>query len=740
MKKIFILLILSFFSVQGLAGSCPDGSEPVKSVSADGSYFVFNCGGSNTANSSASSQKVAKALAGIDIENDPNIDFFKPPETPYPTGTLYFFGYKWQMADFNKDGYSDVLYIGAMIPNNIDSVGVDTSGACGGGVCKGNKPLPSLFLGDAKHNLTYAPELIIDKREDSGMSSGYRALVADYNNDDILDFYVADTGLGTHNGVRDSYFLSQPNGTWLESSKTHLSHSNFVVFDHGGATGDIDNDGDMDVVITDNTCSNCVTALWCLINDGTGFLNKRICGGSPALGLELADMDGDGDLDAIVGAHEYGKYGSRLTGIVWNNGKGDFPSYNTTPFKQYKNKWGTIPEVSAADLDNDGDLDVVYSRAGELYVGTALQIIENLGNKKFKDHGIFPLVEAPDDFIPTHEGNEWNDFIEDIRFRDLDKDGDIDLYLSGSMSRKTDSMVLLNQGNFSFELLRPSLAKVYVVSEFEVQREEKKKAEKLSADQRRKEKNDAMKAELAADVARIKAEIAAEIEAEKAKSIAEESAKALVEAAKAAVDELIEKELAELEAELLEEAKVKRITEEKQEQKMLDELAVQREAEHPFSKALSSLNETVFEGEKGFNAFTSPVVLNSKVQILGYKNLKTGSKSVMARLHLQFWGNNVSTNVCIFWHQKNKFMGVKLSFLKNDWGGIKGITKFGTNTCEGVSGFIGHWEVGDNSNALTKLGIKAILIEIQKNTRQLLEALDEQTDVSLSFLTSKEFH
>ena len=24
----------------------------------------------------------------------------------------------------------------------------------------------------------------------------------------------------------------------------------------------------------------------------------------------------------------------------------------------------TVPEVSAADLDNDGDLDIVYSRAG----------------------------------------------------------------------------------------------------------------------------------------------------------------------------------------------------------------------------------------------------------------------------------------------------------------------------------------------------------------------------------------
>ena len=532
MKKLFLLLILSFFSAQSFAGSCPDGSEPVKSVSADGTYFVYNCGGGNeqssssTANSSNANSNT-KALAGVDIENDPNIDFFKPPDTPYPTGTLYWGGVMWQMADFNKDGYSDVLYIGAMIPNNIDKVGVDTSGACGGGVCKGKKPLPSLLLGDAKHNLTYAPELIIDKREDSGMSAGRQLLFADYNNDDILDFYVADHGVGTHNGVRDSYFLSQPNGTWLESSKTHLSHSNFVVFDHGGATGDIDNDGDMDVVITDNTCSNCVTALWCLINDGTGFLNKRICGGSPALGLELADMDGDGDLDAIVGAHEYGKYGSRLTGIVWNNGKGDFPSYNTTPFKQYKNKWGTISEVSAADLDNDGDLDVVYSRAGELYVGTALQIIENLGNKKFKDHGIFPLVEAPDDFIPTHEGNEWNDFIEDIRFRDLDKDGDIDLYLSSSMSRKTDGMVLLNQGDFVFKLLLPQSTKIVdgiIVKKTPVSEEQK--AEEQAMEDELAEFEAQLEEELAAEAADAITKRKAKVAAAKAKRIAEEATNA----------------------------------------------------------------------------------------------------------------------------------------------------------------------------------------------------------------------
>ena len=47
MKKLLLLLILSFFSPQGFAGSCPDGSEPIKSVSEDGTYFVFNCGGGN---------------------------------------------------------------------------------------------------------------------------------------------------------------------------------------------------------------------------------------------------------------------------------------------------------------------------------------------------------------------------------------------------------------------------------------------------------------------------------------------------------------------------------------------------------------------------------------------------------------------------------------------------------------------------------------------------------------------
>ena len=48
MKKLLLLLTLSFFSIQTFAGSCPDGSDPVRSISADGTYFVYNCGGQSS--------------------------------------------------------------------------------------------------------------------------------------------------------------------------------------------------------------------------------------------------------------------------------------------------------------------------------------------------------------------------------------------------------------------------------------------------------------------------------------------------------------------------------------------------------------------------------------------------------------------------------------------------------------------------------------------------------------------
>ena len=51
MKKIYLLLTLLLTSSQSYSSSCPDGSEPIKSVSDDGSYYVYNCNANNLTDS-----------------------------------------------------------------------------------------------------------------------------------------------------------------------------------------------------------------------------------------------------------------------------------------------------------------------------------------------------------------------------------------------------------------------------------------------------------------------------------------------------------------------------------------------------------------------------------------------------------------------------------------------------------------------------------------------------------------
>ena len=98
----------------------------------------------------------------------------------------------------------------------------------------GEMPGPTLFLGNKDGRFVDRSDLFVDNRKTPGQSLSRRNLIADFNNDGTLDLFIADHGVGTHNGFRDSYFLSQDDGTWLESSETHLNKPNYIIFDHGG--------------------------------------------------------------------------------------------------------------------------------------------------------------------------------------------------------------------------------------------------------------------------------------------------------------------------------------------------------------------------------------------------------------------------------------------------------------------------------------------------------------------------
>ena len=73
----------------------------------------------------------------------------------------------------------------------------------------------------------------------------------------------------------------------------------------------------------------------------------------------------------------------------------------------------------------------MLSRTGELYVGIAIEVAENLGNGKFNSE-LYELSVAPESFTTTSEGDEWVTFIEAIKFADVDCDGDIDFMLTNN--------------------------------------------------------------------------------------------------------------------------------------------------------------------------------------------------------------------------------------------------------------------------------------------------------------------
>jgi hypothetical protein len=79
MKNLLLILALSLFSIQSFAGSCPDGTEPVKSVSEDGTYFVFSCGGQSSSSNNTGSWNDPGPLDDLTIPD--NWQLFKYKKT-----------------------------------------------------------------------------------------------------------------------------------------------------------------------------------------------------------------------------------------------------------------------------------------------------------------------------------------------------------------------------------------------------------------------------------------------------------------------------------------------------------------------------------------------------------------------------------------------------------------------------------------------------------------------------------
>lgn len=186
------------------------------------------------------------------------------------------------------------------------------------------------------------------------------------------------------------------------------------------ALADMDKDGDLDALIGGES--------------GLAYYFKNTGGaGSPAFDFEpfnpfgldklgygfsapsLADLDDDGDLDALVGD------GYGLLNYFHNSGTVNSPNFDlpvTSPFGLAQvGPYEVNPAL--ADLDNDGDLDLL---AGD-FIGY-LHYFENIGN------AANPVFTVP---VINPFNLDIVDYYTAPALADLDKDGDLDL-LVGSES------------------------------------------------------------------------------------------------------------------------------------------------------------------------------------------------------------------------------------------------------------------------------------------------------------------
>ncbi len=201
--------------------------------------------------------------------------------------------------------------------------------------------------------------------------------------------------------------------------------------------GDLDGDGDLDLVAAESD-GETLHLLW---NRRGGFRGDTLRVPVPELGailtaLELADDDGDGDLDLYLGYHLMGDNAHPRLQRLEGRGKAGFAAARPVEGSGYPNLHG-IYHIRLADLDGDGVLDLACLTG--VY---GLAAFPGLGPGRF---GRRVQVAVMD------EG-----FQRTLVVADLDGDGRLDLYapvvnISARPEVSGNNFMLLNRGGFRFE-------------------------------------------------------------------------------------------------------------------------------------------------------------------------------------------------------------------------------------------------------------------------------------------------
>ncbi|PSQ83104.1 MAG: hypothetical protein BRD30_13315, partial [Bacteroidetes bacterium QH_2_63_10] len=222
---------------------------------------------------------------------------------------------------------------------------------------------------------------------------------ADIDNDGDLDLLV--TGGDDLSNPTATLYENDGDGNFSEPS----TDIDGVQSGTDAAFGDVDDDGDLDLVVIGNDDNLDPTATLYL-NDGTGSFSKAgesleaVANGA----AKFEDVDDDGDLDLLLVGE--GSSGDVAT-IYENDGTGAFSDMGASLDGAERSS------AAFGDVEGDGDSDLVI--AGRVSFNPSISLYTNDGDGTFTEHsiGAAPLDRAA------------------VEFGDVDDDGDLDLLAAG---------------------------------------------------------------------------------------------------------------------------------------------------------------------------------------------------------------------------------------------------------------------------------------------------------------------
>jgi hypothetical protein len=267
---------------------------------------------------------------------------------------------------------------------------------------------PSLFWyenpGWERHTIARTPQLEVGQA------------LADINSNGRLDLVV---GQGVH--YHDVYWFEQPPDP-REPWDRHLVTDAYEKY-HDIAIGDIDGDGSTELVLL-SQASETICYYDIPTDPTSGPWPDENCHlideGRRLEGVELADVDGDGQLEVIAGTNVYHRPAA----------DGDWVR------KPIATGWDDT-RVAVADLDGDGDPEVVVSEGDSPVHGT------HPGRLAWFDPPEWKMNLLEDDLFCPHS----------LEIADFDGDGNPDLYVAEmglAVNGDPQHLIYLNDGSGSF--------------------------------------------------------------------------------------------------------------------------------------------------------------------------------------------------------------------------------------------------------------------------------------------------